>query len=488
MSSGSVALQLFWELSSPSPDARHAAALQLTKALRLVQRAGGSADCQKEMADDTTQAVALRTDGGSLGAEVMYAVRRLIKGLASSREGSREGFALGLCLLLRSFPEIDGTRLLALVIELLPVKGGGLSDIEIKENNFGRLFGCMTLIQTGKCSPSASEWNAAVKTDSVDAMLCVKVLDELARLQACKSFMAEATTHTAIQMMTVALAGAPADVLANELLPRLRKGTEDMEVADMTPEQLQVYLFSQKLLTQGKAACLKETELAKLVEPLKKATASHPRLHHVWTQLLDLVATHQGATAQTDRANGRWEAASIRVLETIWMQVVEGALLVSSHERKYAALLLLQQLLPEVPAGSIMNLLTPNLRRTLINNLGKKQCLLFSMAHKTLDAIMARATSHPPLALSLLQLLLTEHRNFDKVTHTRTTSVLLEHLSEEGRMTYLQLLLDAYRFTPPRSDMGGTCLVCVFAANCESWRDAHGCLGGVQCADAGLRG
>jgi hypothetical protein len=273
----------------------------------------------------------------------------------------------------------------------------------------------------------------------------VKVLDELARLQGSKSFMAEATTHTASQMLSVALAEAPADVLADILLPRLRKGSEGLDVAEMTPEQLQLHLFSQNLILPGKPACLKETEIGKLVEPLKKATCSHPRLHQVWTQLLELVATFQGAKSKADRVGERWGAASLEVLKIMWLKVVEDALMVSSHERKYAALLLVQQLVPQLPTHAITMLLSPNMRRTLCNNLGKKQCLLYKAAHTTLEALMSRAASEPSFALALLQLLVKEQRNFDKVTHTRTTSQLLECLDEKGKMEYLTLLLSAYR-------------------------------------------
>jgi len=446
MSSGSVALQLFWDLSSADGATRHAAALQLTKALRLAHKSSVEVDT----ADDTAKTV-LRADGSALSAEVTYAVKRLIKGLASSREGSREGFTLGLCLLVRSFPEIDGARLLALIIESLPFKGGGMSDTEIKENNFGRLFGCMALIQTGKCSPTPAEWSTAVETDTVEDMLCIKVMDELARLQGCKSFMAEVTTHAASQMMGVALVDAPANVMAKVLLPRLRKGSEEVEVADMTPEQLQLYLFSQGMLLPGNAACLNEIELPKLVEPLKKATGSHPRLHHVWTQLLELIATFQGAQSKNGTPSARWGPGALQVLDWMWVQVVEDALLVSSHERKYAALLLLQELAPVVPVESVLKLLTPNMRRTFINNLGKKQCLLYTVAHKALGALMARAGSDSGFAFSLLQLLVNHHRNFDKLTHTRTTSQLLDMLDEPGKMRYLTLLLAAYRYPKHQS-------------------------------------
>ena len=451
-------LQLFWDLSSSDGTSRHAAALQLTKALRLAhKKAEASGDlpmADASAADGEARAVALRSDGGALSVEVTYAVRRLIKGLASSRDGSREGFALGLCLLLRSFPEIDGERMMALLLESLPIKGGGMSDTEIKENNFGRLFGCMALIQTGKCSPTAQEWSAAEKGGAVDDMFCVKVLDELARLQGCKSFMAEATTHAVGQMMGVALSGAPVDVLANQLLPRLRRGSEQVDVGDMTPEQLEMHLFAQALLTPGNAACLKQAKIAELIEPLKKATASHPRLHPVWTQLLDLIASFKGDKAKAGGAGKQWGAEAIKVLEFFWTTVVEDALLVSSHERKYAALLLLQRLAPHVPAAALLSLLTPNLRRTIINNVGKKQCLLYSVANKTLEALMARAAQDAPLALQLLQLILTQHRNFDKVTRTRTTSQLLECLDSQGKMRYLKLVLDAYWCGAPCPEAG----------------------------------
>jgi DNA polymerase phi len=442
-SSGSVALQLFWDLSSADGARRHAAALQLTKALRLAHKTAEAAGELPAAGDDLQKAGALRSDGGALSVEVTYAVRRLVKGLASSREGSREGFALGLCLLLRSFPEIDGERLLVMMIDSLPVKGGGMSDTEIKENNFGRLFGCMALIQTGKCSPSASEWTAAANSGAIDSMLCVKVLDELARLQGCKSFMAEATTHAIGQMMRGALSGAPVDVVANQLLPRLRKGGEELDVREMTPEQLEMHLFAQGLLSPDKAPCLKETRMAELVEPLKKATASHPRLHHVWTQLLGLIAGFQGDKAKAGAA-AKWGPESIKVLGIFWTTVVEEALLVSSHERKYAGLLLVQELARDVPPAGLLAVLTPNLRRTIINNVGKKQCLLNSVANKTLEALMGRAAQDAALALDLLELIITQHRNFDKVTHTRTTTRLLELLDAKGKMRYLKLLLNAY--------------------------------------------
>ena len=395
---------------------------------------------------DAKEQTALRVDGRALSLEVTYAVKRLVKGLASSREGSRQGFTLALCLLLRTIPDLDGARLFTLVHDLLPIKGGGMSDSEIKDNNFGRLFACMALIQTRKCAPSTAEWSAAVSSDSIHSLLCVKVLQELVRLRGCKSFMAEATAQSMQSVFEMVLTHIPADQVTTHMLDLLGK---DDDVVNMTPEQLQLHLFAQRRVKAGKAACVKETELGKLVEPLKKSTASHPRLHQVWGELFELLAGMPDEEQASKRAlatRGRWGDAGRKTLVSLWDLVVEDALLQSSHERKFAALELLARLADDatLPASTLMVLISANARRTLINNLGNKRCLLYTVSHKAWDAVMARAKTDPAFAFDLLQLLASNHRSFDKVTHTRTTSLLLQYLDKEGKLAYLTMLLHGY--------------------------------------------
>ena len=125
---------------------------------------------------DAKEQTALRVDGRALSLEVTYAVKRLVKGLASSREGSRQGFTLALCLLLRTIPDLDGARLFTLVHDLLPIKGGGMSDSEIKDNNFGRLFACMALIFRRACGRRPSS-----KRRDVRAALAVRAAADGAR-------------------------------------------------------------------------------------------------------------------------------------------------------------------------------------------------------------------------------------------------------------------------------------------------------------------
>ena len=145
---------------------------------------------------------------------------------------------------------------------------------------------------------------------------------------------------------------------------------------------------------------------------------------------------------------------SLKVLDSLWSQVVEEGLLLSSHERKYAALLLLQVLAPQLPRGALIRLLTPNLRRTLVNNLGKKQCLLYTVAHATLAALLQRSSTDGGFAYDLLRVLATEHRNFDKITHTRTMGTLMEHLDEDGKI--VMALKAPKRATKPSKSLNKT--------------------------------
>lgn len=83
-------LPLFWNLASSSKDARLGASVELISTLEEFQQnhAAESGDEDDEDDEDT-----LARDNAE---DVAYSVKRLIRGLASSRESSRFGFAVAL--------------------------------------------------------------------------------------------------------------------------------------------------------------------------------------------------------------------------------------------------------------------------------------------------------------------------------------------------------------------------------------------------------
>ena len=63
--------------------------------------------------------------------ELEYSVKRLVKGLASSRKGARQGFATVLTEVLSKFVSLSPERVLKLSGENLEVTGSAISTVQI---------------------------------------------------------------------------------------------------------------------------------------------------------------------------------------------------------------------------------------------------------------------------------------------------------------------------------------------------------------------
>jgi hypothetical protein len=58
-----------------------------------------------------------------VGTELEYTIRRLVRGLASSRQGARQGFSLALTEVLSEFPEVDIETVMKTMEESMAVTG-----------------------------------------------------------------------------------------------------------------------------------------------------------------------------------------------------------------------------------------------------------------------------------------------------------------------------------------------------------------------------
>ena len=74
-----------------------------------------------------------------LRSDLVYAVKRLIRGLASSRDGARQGFSTALAELMRCVPAVTPAEIMKLVDKYINVTNSAKSQ-EQKDGYFGQVF------------------------------------------------------------------------------------------------------------------------------------------------------------------------------------------------------------------------------------------------------------------------------------------------------------------------------------------------------------
>lgn len=85
----SKTLSLYWNLSSPVKGERIDASIELVEALQVFQESHTTLITDTKTPEDIVPSLESLN-----AADVVYALRRLVRGLASPRESSRQGFAV----------------------------------------------------------------------------------------------------------------------------------------------------------------------------------------------------------------------------------------------------------------------------------------------------------------------------------------------------------------------------------------------------------
>ncbi|KAG5456631.1 MAG: hypothetical protein BJ554DRAFT_3577 [Olpidium bornovanus] len=113
----------------------------------------GGADCPSGAENVNPAGVSLKkVDFAQLdrlcAPDVSYALKRLLRGLPSSRDGARQGFALALTEVLAFLDFLDVSTVLDLIAQHTEVSSG-LKGPEERDMLFGRLFGYTAVVQSG---------------------------------------------------------------------------------------------------------------------------------------------------------------------------------------------------------------------------------------------------------------------------------------------------------------------------------------------------
>ena len=471
-------LQLFWQLASASEEERLSSSDKLVTDLLAQQEALASSskapiesaqeeqdneddeqhddDASKQNGTEQTLDALSVSDRQAKAAEdsvaarnaadLTYALRRLIRGLASPRENSRLGFAVALTELLSNLESVTSNEILVLILKYSATQGS-MSGQEQRDLMFAKLFGVLALIQSRLLFRD---------TSSLDHFK--RAIQVIFALFSAKTWMSESCGWVIAQTVDHLNRADGAPTWSNDALQWIAERT--CASKDLTPEKFAVIF---KLAQTGSvqnleslivppfknAQLLSSANLPILARILKDSSPSdtqegstgsrssfRPQLHFVWDVILDAYFAEN-----TDDILGK--AAPF---PQFFKVIVDESLFSASAstERKSWGFQVFGRSIARARNEDKPLLFTPNFMRTWINQLSKEDRFLHMASLKAAEAVQDAVKSNPQLGFVLLSQLIGEHgnQNFDRITKTKTVEGILSSLDVQGVKDYLKHLRD----------------------------------------------
>lgn len=446
MSSRTINRDWFYRLASDLEDERVSAAVSLIKELSSL-----------EMPDDAK--------------EWSYVLKRLINGLASSRNSARLGFSLCLTEVVnlaltiavddqkpKELATIDG--FFNLLSDTLSVSSDDDPTKRIKGKDergllFGKMFGLQALLNEPLFSQIFTE-NGSVSQFSV------RFMDELAQLAIRKTWLREPCLFTLFRTTEKLLPFIDAKTIEAVYL------LLDQYQLTLTNEGLAIYLLflqnapsesaaaastlvlgakcwkSNDPLARGNLPLLSQVLRSSNVSPELEDTASarvtnwNPRLHFVWDIILPILTKQEVTSSAIEASTGKppskkrkKEKRAIIEFPEFWQAAVDETFFneKASSERKFLGFLIFNKTLDLVPAQWTQHCFSQNYMRSLINQSSDSKRLLFKMAQKSLQKIVSVCEKHPSekLVPCLESILFGPNGSvsFDRLTKSKTVSRLI---------------------------------------------------------------
>ncbi|XP_027331081.1 rDNA transcriptional regulator pol5 [Abrus precatorius] len=451
---------VFKDLAAASESAREAAAKRMVMELKEVQNAYDALE-DKENGDGGFKLEAEKDDGlDNCAPSVRYAVRRLIRGVSSSRECARQGFALGLTVLVGAINNIKVESFLKLVVDLLEVTSS-MKGQEAKDCLLGRLFAYGALARSGKL---AQEWSLDKNTPCIREFISL-----LISLANKKRYLRE----PAVSIILDLVEKLPAETLVNHVLeaPGLQEWFESaIEVGN--PDALLLALkVREKISTDssifGKllpnpfnsSQLFSEDHLSSLSNCLKESTFCQPRVHNVWPVLINIllpntISQSEDAVSASSslkkhkksRKSSSSDEEIAKNLQSFCEIIVEGTLLFSSHDRKHLAFDVLFLLLQKLPASLVAVVLSNKVVQCLMDILSTKSTWLYKVAQHFLKRLSDWVGDDDVRRVAVI-VAIQKHSNgkFDCVTRTKHVKDFMSQFkTEPGCMLFIQNLMNLF--------------------------------------------
>ncbi|XP_071696370.1 uncharacterized protein [Rutidosis leptorrhynchoides] len=449
---------VFKDLGAVDVAVRAAAAETLVTELQAVQKAYDAMDKMEDVEGGRLKLEAEKDDGlNNCAPSVRYAVRRLIRGVSSSRECARQGFALGLTLLVGSVPSIALDSLLKLIVDLLEVSSS-MKGQEIKDCLLGRLFAYGALVRSGKLTLES----VCDKSPEIIKEFTTSVIS----LAAKKRYLQEPAVMVILQLIEK----LPVEVVTKQVLeaPSLHEWFESA-IESANPDALLLAIkLREKVAADNKSfgkllpdpysskSLFSVIHLSSIANCLKESTFCQPRIHGVWPVLLNILLpdiTPQQAELATglnsvkkhkkNRKSSSVDEDIQKNLQNFWNIIIEGSLLLSSHDRKHLVFDIILLALPKLPVSCVPIVFSFKIVQCLVDILSTKDSWLYKIANDFLSKLSSFDDGKRVAIIMSLQ----KHSNwkFDSITRTKTVKELTSGFdTESGCMLFIQNVIDSF--------------------------------------------
>ncbi|EEP76229.1 conserved hypothetical protein [Uncinocarpus reesii 1704] len=386
--------------------------------------------------------------------QVEKALKRLFRGLCSSRKAARIGFSIALTeLLSQVFATSNRHNLKELsipkAIEILESQTNAVncaSGQEERDHYFGRLFGAEAILKSAILLQEGVIFDNWKKLLSLVFDLATKkpwLREECGYIIYC------AVRDIAVKAADVKYINTVIGALAEN---GLAKTPEGVAIWLAAKESALPVSFVPGIWQDGNPLHSKErTTLAKIMKESSdphsdgdgengaaaKSRVWNPKLHFAWEPILaKLYAPFQAKAG--DKAPKQISFADF------WTEVVDNGLFAaaSSEERKYWGFLVFMRVVNDGPSEAASSVFTKNFVRCLTNQLSVEDRYLHRIAQKSAKSIQTRGAADPQFVTVALRGLMGQAGsiNFDQVTKTKTIEKLIGDASTDALDQIVPLL------------------------------------------------
>ncbi|XP_021717215.1 myb-binding protein 1A-like protein [Chenopodium quinoa] len=453
-------IEVFTELASADASKREAAAEKLAVELQEIQRFYGQSG-SNDAAQGRLQLEAAKDDGlDNCAQPVRYAVRRLIRGVSSSRECARQGFALGLTILVNTNSKIRVDSILKLIVDSLEVTSS-MKGQEVRDCLLGRLFAYGAIARSGRLK---EEWISDRNTPYIKDFT-----SHLIALASKKRYLQEPAVLVLLNLMEM----LPKEAVVNHILvaPELREWFEGATSVGNPDALLLAIKIQQKIASDSTvfgnllphpfspSRFFTVDHLTSVANCLKESTFCQPRVHGIWPLLLNLLLpdtvlqdANSSSSLSSTKKNKKSRRSSssdediVESLRCFCEVILEGALLTSSHDRKHLAFDVLLLMLPRLPASHIPIVLSHKFVQGLMDILSTKDSWLYKVAEHFLKEMLDWVGSDDMKRVFVV-VALQKHSGgrFDCITRTKTIKDLIAGFTtESGCMLFMQKLTSMF--------------------------------------------